>query len=175
MRTLRATRPLAAAVLAGAMGAAVVLAAGCAGSSPAAVSHAPAPTGSLVPGPTGSPVPSPAVPRLAAIADRAARANGDPAPSQVTAVLTTRAKALTSATPGDFIPGSGGVPVFLVTLRGHFTAADVSRPPGSVAPTGRYLSLVVDAATFQVTDFGISPEPTRVSPASLGPVTYLDP
>jgi hypothetical protein len=183
MHALRATRPLAAAVLAGAMGAAVVLAAGCAGSAPAAVSHAPAPTGSLVPAPTGSlvpaptgsPVPSPAVPRLAAIADRAARANGDPAPSQVTAVLTTRAKALTSATPGDFVPGSGGVPVFLVTLRGHFTAADVSRPPGSAAPTGRYLSLVVDAATFQVTDFGISPAPPPVSPASLGPVTYLDP
>jgi hypothetical protein len=175
MHTLSATRPLAAAVLAGAIAAAAVLVAGCAGTAPAAVPHAPAPTGSLVPAPTGSPVPAPAVPRLAAIADRAARTNGDPAPSQVTAVLTTRAKALTSATPGDFVPGSAGVPVFLVTLRGHFTADDVSRPPGSAAPTGRYLSLVVDAATFQVTDFGISPEPPPVSPASLGPVTYLDP
>jgi len=31
----------------------------------------------------------------------------------------------------------------------------------------------VDAKTFQVLDFGLSPSPPPVSPASLGPVTYL--
>jgi hypothetical protein len=169
-----ATGVLAPAVLAGAV---IVLAAACAAPAPAArlasahVSGSPA--ASAVPTPTGSPVPASAIPRLTAIAASAAKANGDPAPSQTTAVLTTRARALTSATPGDFVPGSAGVRVFLLTMRGQFVAADVSRPSGAAAPRGRYLSLVVNAATFQVTDFGLSPKPPPVSPASLGPVTYL--
>jgi hypothetical protein len=91
----------------------------------------------------------------------------------MTAVLTTHAKALTSATPGDFVSGAGDVPVFLVTMRGNFVPTAASRPPGAPAPAGSYLSIVVDARTFQVLDSGISPSPPPVSPASLGPVTYL--
>jgi hypothetical protein len=49
----------------------------------------------------------------------------------------------------------------------------VPRPAGAKAPTGRYLSLVVDARTFRGLDFGISAKPPPVAPASLGPVTYL--
>jgi hypothetical protein len=60
--------------------------------------------------------------------------------------------------------------VFLITMRGHFTARGAT---GSQAPTGRYLSLVIDAKTFQGLDFGISPKPPPVPPANLGPVTYL--
>jgi hypothetical protein len=74
-------------------------------------------------------------------------------------VLTTRAKALTPATPGDYVPGSARVKVFLITMRGHFTARDATGPPGAKAPTGRYLSLVIDAKTFQGLDFGIGPKP----------------
>jgi len=121
----------------------------------------------------GSPVPASAIPRLTAIASRAATGDGDAAPLQMTAVLTTHAKALTSATPGDIVPGADGVPVYLVTMRGHFTATAASRPPGAAAPVGRYLSIVVDAGTFQVLDSGLSPGPPPVSPASLGPETYL--
>ena len=121
----------------------------------------------------GAPVPASAIGRLAAIAHRAATINGDPAPAWITAVVTTRAKALTSATPGDYVPGSGHVKVFLITMRGHFTAGEASGPPGARAPTGRYLSLVIDAKTFRGLDFGISPKPPPVPPASLGPVTYL--
>jgi hypothetical protein len=91
----------------------------------------------------------------------------------VPAVLTTRANALTSATPGDYVPGSAHVKVFLITMRGRFTAREASRPPGAKAPTGRYLSLVVDTRTFESLDFGIGPKPPPVAPASLGPVTYL--
>ena len=120
----------------------------------------------------GAPVPASAIPRLASLASRAAAANGDASPQWATAVLTTRAKALTSATPGDTVPG-GGVKVYLVTMRGHFTAYGASHPPGAALPTGEYLSLVVDAGTFQTLDFGISPTPPPVSPASLGPVTDL--
>jgi len=44
---------------------------------------------------------------------------------------------------------------------------------GARLPVGRYLSLVVDATTFAVTDSGLSEHPPRVAPASLGPVTHL--
>jgi hypothetical protein len=88
-------------------------------------------------------------------------------------VLTTRAKALTSATPGDTVSGAGGARVYLVTMRGHFIAYDSSPPSGAALPAGSYLSIVVTVTTFQVLDFGLSPAPPPVSPASLGPVTYL--
>ena len=107
------------------------------------------------------------------IGARAAKASGDTTPLQMTAVLTTHAKALTSATPGDVVSGAGDVPVFLVTMRGNFVATAASRPPGAAAPAGSYLSIVVGASTFQVLDSGLSPSPPPVSPASLGPVTYL--
>ncbi len=160
MHTLTAARPLARAAAALACVVAVVsgpVVAGCAASPPAA----------------GWPVPASAIPRLTVIASRAAKANGDAAPLWMTAVLTTHAKALTSATPGDFVPGADGVRVFLITMRGHFVASAAPGPPGAAAPTGRYLSLVVDAKTFQVLDFGLSPKPPPVSPASLSSVTYL--
>jgi hypothetical protein len=160
MHPLRTTGPqgLARAVLAGAVATASVLAAvGCGRTSAAA----------------GAPVPASAIARLTAMAHRAATINGDPAPAWITAVLTTRASALTSATPGDYVPGSAHVKVFLITMRGRFTAREASRPPGAKAPTGRYLSLVVDTRTFESLDFGIGPKPPPVAPASLGPVTYL--
>jgi hypothetical protein len=124
-------------------------------------------------GAAGRPVPARAVPRLTALALRAATLNGDPRPQWATAVLTTYAKALTSATPGDFIPGAGGQPVFLVTMRGHFVAWGASIPHGAKTPAGTYLSIVVDAKSFRGTDSGLSHRPPPVSPASLGPVTYL--
>jgi hypothetical protein len=125
------------------------------------------------PAAAGAPVPASAIGRLTAIARRAATINGDPAPAWITAVMTSRARALTSATPGDYVPGSARTTVFLVTMRGHFTAVDAIGPPGAKAPTGRYLSLVIDARTFQGLDAGISPRAPPVAPASLGPVTYL--
>ena len=107
---LTAARPLAAAAaLACALAMASGLAtAGCTGPPPRAGSPATA----------GSPVPASVTPRLTAIGGRAAAANGDTAPLWMTAVLTTHAKALTSATPGDFVPGTGDIPVFLITMRG---------------------------------------------------------
>jgi hypothetical protein len=159
MQKLRAARPLAlvVAALACALGVSAGLVWGWTGP----------------PSATRSPVPASAIARLTVLASRAAAANGDPSPEWMTAVLTTHAKALTSATPGDIVPGAGGARVYLVTMRGHFTAYGASPPPGAALPTGRYLSIVVDARTFQVLDFGLSPTPPPVSPAGLGPVTYL--
>lgn len=97
----------------------------------------------------GAPVPASAIGRLTAIARRAVAINGDPAPAWITAVMSTRAKALTSASPGDYVPGSAHVKAFLITMRGHFAATAATGPPGAKAPTGRYLSLVIDAKTFR--------------------------
>lgn len=121
----------------------------------------------------GRSVPASAVSRLTMIAERAARLNGDPHPVWATAVLTTHAQALTSATPGDYIPGADGVPVYLVTIRGHFVCGLCSHPSGAKTPTGSYMSLVLDAKTLTGLDFGLSSKPPPVVPASLGPVTYL--
>ena len=122
---------------------------------------------------TGRPVPRSVVPHLTAIAERAARLNGDRHPAWATAVLTTHARALRSATPGDYVPNRHGVPVYLVTIRGQFVCNTCTGPSGAKAPRGAYISLVIDAQTFNGMDFGISPKPPPVLPASLGPVTYL--
>lgn len=118
------------------------------------------------------PIPASAVARLRAIVKSFAKLNGGHALAQATAVLTTHRKALTSATPGDFVPGSGGVPVYPLTMQGRFMV-DAPRPTGAAAPTGRYASLVLDTRTFDELDLGVDDNPPPVSPESLGPVTDL--
>src|SRR6266851_3337063 len=115
----------------------------------------------------GRPVPVSAVRRLTAIAEHAARQSGDKHPVWATVVLTTHAKALTLATPGDYVPGSNGVPVYLLTIRGHFVCNYCTGPAGSKAPTGRYISLVLNAKTLTEMDFGLAPKAPPVAPASL--------
>jgi hypothetical protein len=131
-------------------------------------------TGSHRPGAAepGWPAPASAVHRLTAIADRAVTVNGGHPVAWATAVVTTHAKALTSATPGDTTPGGKAV-VYLVTIKGHFVCGLCSVPPGADAPTGTYLSLVINAKTFEGTDSGISSKPPPVPAAHFGPVTYL--
>jgi len=120
----------------------------------------------------GQPVPASAVQRLTAIADWAVRWNGAHPVAWATAVVTTHAKALTSATPGDTTLRAKAV-VYLVTIKGYFVCVSCSVPLGDPAPTGTYLSLVINARTFTETDFGIGPTPPPVPPARFGPVTYL--
>jgi hypothetical protein len=121
----------------------------------------------------GRPVPKSAVSRLIKIAKRTARLNGDRHPLWATAVLTTHEKALLSATPGDTVSDRRHVQVYLVTIRGRFVCNVCTGPSGSKAPRGRYISLVVDAKTFNGMDYGIGPKRPPVAPASLGPVVYL--
>jgi hypothetical protein len=120
-------------------------------------------------------VPASAVSRLDAIAIRTARLNGDPRPAWITAVVTTHGKALESATPGDTEPTGNGTTVYLVTMKGTFTDNLAPGPSGSAAPRGRYLSIVINARSFAVTDFGLSERAPAVSPGSLGPVRNLRP
>lgn len=124
----------------------------------------------------GSPVPASAIPRLRAIADRAAKENGGAVPSWISAVVTTQEKALTSATPGAVTPTGGKTVVYLVTMKGHFKferGPRVLSGHWTHAPALNYQSLVVIARTFEVTAGGLSPKPPPVAPSSLGPVTWL--
>ena len=166
-------RSLALSSLAAAFCAALV--AGCGGSGLAgqAGRSAIATTGQPVP---GGPVPASAIGRLTALAVSLDRSDGGVPVASVTAVVTTRELALTSATPGDLIPGSQNTVVYLLTMkasRAPFVDIGFSGPSGSKAPTGRYVSLVVDAKTFEGLDYGISPRAPPVAPAALGPVTHL--
>jgi hypothetical protein len=111
--------------------------------------------------------------RLDAIAVRAARRNGAAQFEWATAVMTTQARALTSAAPGITEPIGAGALVYLITMKGRFTAVGASLRPGSTGPTASYLSLVVNARTFAVTVFHLSRKAPAVSPASLGPLRYL--
>ena len=129
----------------------------------------------VLPGQPVCPVlmPSSVVARLTAIADKAAAADGAGPVEWATAVLTTRAKALTAATPGDSVASGGNAPAYLITMRGSFTDQAATGPPGAQAPTGHYLSLVVDGATFQALDSGLSDVPPPVPAATLGSVVRL--
>ncbi len=121
----------------------------------------------------GRQVPAAAIGRLTAIARRAVKSDQGHGVTWASVVVTTRAKALTSATPGDLVPHDRKTVVYLITIKGHFVDDLASGPPGSGAPRGRYLSMVISAKTFAGSDFGLSPKAPPVHPASLGPVTYL--
>ena len=66
----------------------------------------------------GAAVPASAIPRLKAIADQLAKANGHAVPSWIAAVVTTQEKALASINGGS--GPSGKTVVYLVTMKGHF-------------------------------------------------------
>lgn len=89
-------------------------------------------------------------------------------------MVTTRGEALTSATPGHWVAGDMQATVYLMTMEGECVAKRAPRPPRAKAPTGTYLSIVLDAETFARTAFGLSRNPPPVNPASLGPVTHLN-
>jgi hypothetical protein len=121
----------------------------------------------------GQPVPPSAVSRLDAIAVGFAKENGDARPQWITAVMTTHRRALEAATPGDSEPALASTTVYLVTMKGHFTGYLASVPSGAALPVGSYLSIVVNARTFQLMDWGLSRKASSVAPASLGPVRDL--
>lgn len=70
-------------------------------------------------------------------------------------------------------PWRRGVPVFLVTMRGHFAATAASRPPGAAAPAGQLPVRRPVRQDLPGARLRPQPSPPPVSPASLGPVTYL--
>lgn len=119
----------------------------------------------ILPFSTG-PRPSLSEQRILALGEQVAARSGDPRPTLIQHAAGTHFEAVRI---------SGGDLVFewnwsyLIAVRGHFTATDAPIPPGAKPPTGTVITLVVDARSGRVTDFGIS---DRYPPlAELGPVT----
>lgn len=131
----------------------VLAAAACGSASGSASRHEPATAA------PGQPVPAAAIERLTATVNHAVTVNDGHSVAWASAVVTTRAKALTSATPGDFVPNDERTVVYLVTVKGHFAARAVSRPHRAPVPTGTYMSLVINAETFARLDFGLVLQP----------------
>jgi Protein of unknown function (DUF4232) len=74
------------------------------------------------------------------------------------------------------VAGTRNVPVYLMTMKGRLGPTPVPSPlppEKRLLPTGRYLSVVVDAKTFHELYLGLGNQPPSISPASLGPLTYL--
>ncbi|MGO9902987.1 MAG: hypothetical protein ACLP0J_25620 [Solirubrobacteraceae bacterium] len=104
--------------------------------------------------------------QIDAIALTQAAALGDANPSLIQHAEATR-QAANLAAGGDIVPGSD--PSILIAERGTFTAPNAPRPAGAPAPNGTVFTMVVDIATGQVTDTGITDDYPNL--ASLGTVT----
>jgi hypothetical protein len=102
----------------------------------------------------------PVITRLRAIALGAAAQNGEQSPTDAIAYKTTRQDA-NARTSGAIVDSNQ--PVFLIVEHGNFVGVDVSLMYGSQAPRGRIISVIVDAATGNVTDWGYEPTEPRVN------------
>ena len=100
------------------------------------------------------------------IALRAAAVSGDPNPSLIQHSAGTR-YAANAVSSDDRVPGSAWS--YLIAERGTFIAQYASRPPGAAAPRGSVITLIVNATTGLVSDYGISNDYPPL--AKLGPVT----
>lgn len=120
----------------------------------------------------GRPVPADAIPRLMTVAAKLVKTNGGHQPAWEAVVVTTHAKALAVASPGDTTSGGGAV-VYLITMKGNFGATSAVAASGAAPSAETYLSAVVNARTFAIQDFDLSQQPPPVAPGSLGPVTEL--
>lgn len=107
-------------------------------------------------GGTQPPIPVAVISQLTAAAAQIAASHGELGPASVTAVATTRAKALDVVCHGTKTPGTESVPVYAVVMTGHFISH--RRPPGPrqhLPLTGTTLALIFDARTLTPMDLGI--------------------
>lgn len=99
------------------------------------------------------------------IALAAAAGAGDSTPRLIQHSAGTRYQA-NLIDSGDLVPGRRWS--YLIAERGHFVFENASRPQGAPAPRGTVITLMVDAATGETTDTGISNRYPHLR--SLGPV-----
>jgi hypothetical protein len=101
-----------------------------------------------------------------------AHSNGEAAPQRMRAVETDRRSALSVTAPGDNVQGVGVTQdVYAMVASGRFVGFKAHVPMGEDPPTGDYLSLVVDATTGEILDWGLTPDPPDLS--TLGATTDL--
>ena len=128
---------------------------------------------SATPVPAGAPVPAAAVQHLTSAAAQVATIGGDAKPVWTEGMRTARDNALRVATPGDTVPGSASQVVYLVIMEGNFTLTDVPTLAKSQAPTGHYLTVTFDPATFQIIDLGLTNTSPVAAFRSLGLASTL--
>jgi hypothetical protein len=105
---------------------------------------------------------------LTTLAQRVGAANGAARVGAGRVVLTTRQDANTIAS-GAVV--SSDQPAYLIELEGTFTLTTAHAPKGQAVPQGRYLTMVVDAATGLILDTGITGHAVDLS--ALGPVADM--
>jgi len=80
------------------------------------------------------------------------------------AVYSTDGTAAEEIVIGDIV--NDNFPVYVIEVTGSFTCNSCGVPPGASAPQGNAITLTVNAQTFQVTDFGIQPNPRDLAQIS---------
>jgi hypothetical protein len=107
---------------------------------------------------------------LLKVAKMMAGGQGDPAAaaSPVLMVRCTRSQALGLISPGEYVNGPDD-DAYVIQLRGSFSVAG---PAGMQPAPEAVLTVIVDAATYQVEDWRLSP--TAPDVGTLGPSTILN-
>lgn len=98
-----------------------------------------------------------------------AKQNGEANPTAVQAVSAKRRAVNDVLLSGAKVDTDSDVHV--IQMKGNFTGHMASRPKDSKAPTGKVMTLVYDATTGEVTDWGLSPDAKDM--ARLGSVKKL--
>ncbi len=117
---------------------------------------------------TTASVPASAISSLTAVAGSMAAAASDSSATTANAVVSTRQDANTVASGAGVNSNQG---VYLVQIQGKFTGINARMPAGKASPTGTFLTVVIDAGTGFVLDWGLSDSSIDLS--TLGPVTAL--
>jgi hypothetical protein len=100
---------------------------------------------------------------------QASSADGVPAPTKMYAVEVSDHQAAEAAVSGDIVYDHA--PVFvIVVVGGTFIANGASVPLGASTPQGSVLTITLEAATYDVTDWGVSnvePDLSKVASARV--------
>ena len=106
------------------------------------------------------------------IALATAKSYGDPSPTTITYVKSTRATALDQVTGVvEHDSSHGSDPVIVIVMTGHFTVTGLGLGNGSL--TGSSAHIVLDAVTGQALNWGIAPNAPDITP--LGKAVTLTP
>lgn len=144
----------------------------CFPSGAPAVNRTGSPGSSTDTNPTGSPSssaetgPTLTDAQVSEIAGEFAAGMGDPNPTSIEHVESTRQQGV-FALSGDTV--STNPDVYAIVMRGQFVANNAPRASEATAPSGPVLTLVINATTGALTDFGVQNQVPDLS--SLGPVT----
>jgi hypothetical protein len=104
--------------------------------------------------------------QISQTAHKYAAAMGDPNPSSIEHVESTRQQAV-AVLSGDKV--STNPDVYAIVMRGQFVDNEAPLPGDATAPSGSVLTIIINATTGQLTDLGVQNQVPDLT--SLGPVT----